>query len=182
MRVIAHAGVIAPLCFNFSSLKSFNSFSAQGSESSRRGAITPILVQPSSVRLHAVACGLRTKIVPRSVFLVACNRGSPLFVAGAYQTYIEKLSLLLFFIRQPHQKKKKKHHRPCHDAVLTSLVLLYLMQRNDGSRQLSTYLPTTHLPSVVSPLFADNTTNQLESYRTHRQQCLSVSTLEVCSV
>ena len=39
------------------------------------------------------------------------------------------------------------------------------MQRNDGSRQLSTYLPTTHLPSAVSPLFADNTTNQLDSYR-----------------
>ena len=50
--------------------------------------------------------------------------------------------------------------------MLTYLVLLlYLMQRNDGSQQLSTYLPTTHFPSAVSPLFADNTTNQLESYR-----------------
>ena len=39
------------------------------------------------------------------------------------------------------------------------------MQRNDGSRQPSTYLPTTRLPSADSPLFADNTTNQLESYR-----------------
>ena len=48
--------------------------------------------------------------------------------------------------------------------MLTYLVLLYLMQRNDDSRQLSTYLPTTHLPSTVSPLFA-NTTNQLECYR-----------------
>ena len=86
--VITHAGVIAPLCVNFSSLESSNSFSAQGSESSRRGAMTPILVPPSSVRLHAVACGFRIKIVPRSVFLAVCNRGSPLFAAGAHHTYL----------------------------------------------------------------------------------------------
>ena len=67
VRVIAHAGVIAPLCVNFSSLESFNSFSAQGSESSHPGAMTPILVPPSSVRLHAVACGFRIKYVPQSV-------------------------------------------------------------------------------------------------------------------
>ena len=33
VRVIAHAGVIEPLWGNFSSLESFNSFSAHGSES-----------------------------------------------------------------------------------------------------------------------------------------------------
>ena len=80
--VIAHAGVITPLCVNFSSLESLNLFIAQGSESSCRGAMTSILVPISSVRLHAMACGLRTKIVPRSVSLEVCNRGSPLFVAS----------------------------------------------------------------------------------------------------
>ena len=110
---MAHAGVIAPLCVNFSSLESFNSFFAQGSKSSHRGAMTPILVPPSSVRLHAVACGLGIKIVPRSVLLAVCNRGSPLFVAGAYHTYITKLSLkiVIFYSAtalRPHQKKKKK--------------------------------------------------------------------------
>ena len=48
--------------------------------------MTPILVPPSSVRLHAVAYGLRIKIARRSVFLAVCNRGSPPFVAGAYHT------------------------------------------------------------------------------------------------
>ena len=57
--VIAHAGVIAPLCVIFSSLASFNSFSAQGSESSHPDTV---LVPPLSVRLHAVACGLREKL------------------------------------------------------------------------------------------------------------------------
>ena len=96
--VIAHAGVIAPLCVNFSSLESFNLFSAQGSESSHRGAMTPILVPPSSVRLHAVVCGLRIKIVPRSVFLAVCDRGSPLFVAGAYHAYMKKNSRFCYFL------------------------------------------------------------------------------------
>ena len=108
--VIAHAGVIAPLFVNFSSLESFNSFSAHGSEFSRRGAMTPILVPSSSVRLHAVACGLRIKIVPRSVFLAVCNRGSPLFVAGAYHTYIKEknLAFVIFYSATAPQKKKKK--------------------------------------------------------------------------
>ena len=167
--VIAHAGVIAPLCVDFSSLESFNSFSAQGSESSHRGAMAPILVPPSSVRLHAVACGLRIKNVPISVFLALCNRGSPLFVAGAYHTYIhtwKKLSLLLFFIRRPHQKKKKKAPPtlPRCGADLPSTAVPHATERRH-SRQLSTYLPATHLSSAVSPPFADNTTNQLESYR-----------------
>ena len=102
VRVIAHAGVIAPLCGNFSSLESFNSFFARGSESSHRGAMTPILVPPSSVRLHAVACGIRIKIVPRSVFLAVCNQGSPLFVAGANHTYMKKN--LAFKIRSQNRR------------------------------------------------------------------------------
>ena len=65
--VIVHAGVIAPLCVIFSSLESINSFSPQGSESSRRGAMTPISVPLSNVRLHPVACGLRIKFVPRTL-------------------------------------------------------------------------------------------------------------------
>ena len=111
--VIAHAGVIAPLCVNFSSWESFNSFSAQGSESSQRGAITPILVPPSSVRLHAVACGLRMKIVPQSFFLAVCNRSSPLFVAGAYHTYIKKtLAFVIFYSATAPRKKKKSTTGP----------------------------------------------------------------------
>ena len=46
------------------------SSSAQGPESSRRGAMTPLLVPPSSVRLHEVVCGLRIKIVPRTLAFV----------------------------------------------------------------------------------------------------------------
>ena len=111
-----------------------------------------------------MACDLRMKIVPRFVSLAVCNWGSQLFVAGAYHTYVEKTLAFVIFYSAP-APKKIKHHRPCHDAVLTYLVLLYHMQQNDGSRQLRTYLPTTHLPSAVYHFFADNTTNQLESYR-----------------
>ena len=137
--VIAHAGVIALLCVNFSSLESFNSLSAQGSESSHRGAMTPILVPSSSVRLHAVACGLRIKIVPRSVILAVCNRGSPLFVAGAYHTYMKKLSLLLFFIRRPHQKEKKKKAPPALPrcgADLPSTAVPHATERRQPTTQL----------------------------------------------
>ena len=91
MRVIAHAGVIAPLCVDFLSWESINSF----------------------------LFGDRTK-----------NKAPPALP-------------------------------PCGADLM-----LYLMQRSDGSRQLSTYLPT-YLPFAVSPLFADNTTTKLEPYRHH---------------
>ena len=97
--IIAHAGVIAPLCVNFSCLESFHSFSAQGSESSHSGVMTLILVPPLSVRLHAVACGLRIAIVPRVIsrlsgdFLVTTSN-SPLlpfssaFLSGGFLVFL----------------------------------------------------------------------------------------------
>ena len=69
--------------------------------------MNPILVPPSSVRLHAVACGLRIKIVPRSVFLAVCKRGSPLFVAGAYHANMKKTLASVIFYSATAPKKKK---------------------------------------------------------------------------
>ena len=74
------------------------------------------------------------------------------------------------------KKKKKKHHRPCHHAVLTYLVLLYLMQRNDGSRQLS----WVFCVFVLCVLWVGY--GRTAGRQAHKQQCLSVSTLGVCSV
>ena len=53
---------------------------------------------------------------------------------------MKKNSRFCFVLFGDRTRKKKNNHRPCHDAVLTYLVLLYLMQRNDGSRQLSFFL------------------------------------------
>ena len=59
-----------------------------------------------------MACGLRIKFVPRSVFLAVCNRGSPLFIAGAYHTYKKKNLAFIIFYSATAQKNKKKKTPP----------------------------------------------------------------------
>ena len=135
------------MCDNFSSLKSFNIFSAQGSESLHRGAMIPILVPHLSVRLHAVACGLRIKIVPLCVFLAVCNGGSPLFVPGAYCTCMKNNSRFFcyFFLGDGTTKIKKiaPPARPRCGADLPSTAVLHATERRQPTTQ---YLPTYDTP------------------------------------
>ena len=84
MRLIAHIGVIAPLCDTNPSQESLNSISAHISESSHRGAMIPTYVPLSGVRLHAIACGSGTETLPQFVCLAVYHRDSTaVCVAGA---------------------------------------------------------------------------------------------------
>ena len=107
--------------------------------------MTAILVSLSSVRLHAEACGLKIKVVPRSVFLAVCYRGSPLFVAGAYHTHIKKKSRFSFFILGDRTKKKKNAPpaQPRVGADLPSTAGPHATERRQPTTQ---YLPTYDKP------------------------------------